>query len=33
MPENIDDPRFAAEVAAEFRRLFGNRLSRRRARG
>jgi uncharacterized protein (UPF0261 family)/ABC-type branched-subunit amino acid transport system ATPase component len=33
MPENINDPRFAAEVAAEFRRLFGNRLSRRRARG
>jgi len=33
MPENINDPRFAAEVAAEFRRLFGNRLSRRRAKG
>jgi uncharacterized protein (UPF0261 family)/ABC-type branched-subunit amino acid transport system ATPase component len=33
MPEHINDPRFAAEIAAEFRRLFGNRLSRRRARG
>jgi uncharacterized protein (UPF0261 family) len=33
MSENINDPRFAAEVAAEFRRLFGNRLARRRARG
>jgi uncharacterized protein (UPF0261 family)/ABC-type multidrug transport system ATPase subunit len=33
LPENINDPRFAAEVAAEFRRLFGNRLTRRRARG
>jgi uncharacterized protein (UPF0261 family)/ABC-type branched-subunit amino acid transport system ATPase component len=32
MPEHINDPRFAAEVAAEFRRLFGNRLTRRRAR-
>jgi uncharacterized protein (UPF0261 family)/ABC-type branched-subunit amino acid transport system ATPase component len=32
MPEHINDPRFAAEVAAEFRRLFGNRLARRRAR-
>jgi uncharacterized protein (UPF0261 family)/ABC-type branched-subunit amino acid transport system ATPase component len=33
MPEHINDPRFAAEIAAEFRRLFGNRLTRRRARG
>jgi uncharacterized protein (UPF0261 family)/ABC-type branched-subunit amino acid transport system ATPase component len=33
MPENINDPRFAAEVVAEFRRLFGGRLTRRRARG
>jgi uncharacterized protein (UPF0261 family)/ABC-type branched-subunit amino acid transport system ATPase component len=33
MPEHINDPRFAAEIAAEFRRLFGGRLSRRRARG
>jgi uncharacterized protein (UPF0261 family)/ABC-type branched-subunit amino acid transport system ATPase component len=33
MPEHINDPRFAAEIAAEFRRLFGTRLSRRRARG
>jgi uncharacterized protein (UPF0261 family) len=33
MPEHINDPRFAAEIAAEFRRLFGSRLTRRRARG
>jgi uncharacterized protein (UPF0261 family)/ABC-type branched-subunit amino acid transport system ATPase component len=33
MPEHINDPRFAAEIAAEFRRLFGNRLTRRRVRG
>jgi uncharacterized protein (UPF0261 family)/ABC-type branched-subunit amino acid transport system ATPase component len=33
MPEHINDPRFAAEVAAEFRRLFGGRLTRRRVRG
>ncbi len=33
MPEHINDPRFAAAVVAEFRRLFGNRLTRRRARG
>jgi uncharacterized protein (UPF0261 family)/ABC-type branched-subunit amino acid transport system ATPase component len=33
MPEHINDPRFAAEVAAEFRRLFGTRYTRRRARG
>jgi uncharacterized protein (UPF0261 family) len=31
VPEHINDQRFAAEVAAEFRRLFGNRLTRRRA--
>jgi uncharacterized protein (UPF0261 family)/ABC-type branched-subunit amino acid transport system ATPase component len=33
MPDHINDPRFAAEIAAEFRRLFGGRLTRRRARG
>jgi uncharacterized protein (UPF0261 family)/ABC-type branched-subunit amino acid transport system ATPase component len=33
MPEHINDPRFAAEIAAEFRRLFGTRFGRRRARG
>ena len=33
MPAHINDPHFAAEVAAEFRRLFGGRLARRRARG
>ncbi len=33
MPEHINDPRFAAEIAAEFRRLFGTRFARRRARG
>ena len=33
MPEHINDPRFAVEIAAEFRRLFGGRLTRRRARG
>jgi uncharacterized protein (UPF0261 family)/ABC-type branched-subunit amino acid transport system ATPase component len=33
MPEHVNDPRFAAEIAAEFRRLFGTRFSRRRARG
>ena len=32
MPENINDPRFSAEIVAEFRRLFGGRLARRRAR-
>jgi uncharacterized protein (UPF0261 family) len=31
VPEHINDQRFAGEVAAEFRRLFGNRLTRRRA--
>jgi uncharacterized protein (UPF0261 family)/ABC-type branched-subunit amino acid transport system ATPase component len=29
VPQHINDPRFAADVAAEFRRLFGNRLGRR----
>jgi uncharacterized protein (UPF0261 family)/ABC-type branched-subunit amino acid transport system ATPase component len=33
MPEHINDPRFAAEIAAEFRRLFGTRFTRRRVRG
>jgi uncharacterized protein (UPF0261 family)/ABC-type branched-subunit amino acid transport system ATPase component len=33
MPEHINDPRFAAEIVAEFRRLFGGRLARRRAKG
>jgi uncharacterized protein (UPF0261 family) len=33
MPEHVNDPRFAAEIAAEFRRVFGTRFSRRRARG
>jgi uncharacterized protein (UPF0261 family)/ABC-type branched-subunit amino acid transport system ATPase component len=33
MPEHINDPRFSAEIVAEFRRLFGGRLSRRRAKG
>jgi uncharacterized protein (UPF0261 family)/ABC-type branched-subunit amino acid transport system ATPase component len=33
MPEHINDPRFAAEIAAEFRRMFGTRFARRRARG
>jgi uncharacterized protein (UPF0261 family)/ABC-type branched-subunit amino acid transport system ATPase component len=33
MPEHINDPRFGAEIAAEFRRLFGTRFTRRRARG
>ena len=33
MPMHINDPQFAAEIAAEFRRLFGARLTRRRARG
>ena len=31
MPEHINDPRFSAEIVAEFRRLFGGRLTRRRA--
>ena len=33
LPLHINDPQFSAEIAAEFRRLFGGRLSRRRARG
>jgi uncharacterized protein (UPF0261 family)/ABC-type branched-subunit amino acid transport system ATPase component len=33
MPEHINDPRFAADVVAEFRRLFGGRLARRRVKG
>jgi uncharacterized protein (UPF0261 family) len=33
MPEHINDPRFAAEIVAEFRRLFGGRIGRRRAKG
>jgi uncharacterized protein (UPF0261 family)/ABC-type branched-subunit amino acid transport system ATPase component len=33
MPEHINDPRFATEIAAEFRRMFGTRFARRRARG
>ncbi|MDR3422277.1 MAG: ABC transporter permease [Xanthobacteraceae bacterium] len=33
MPEHINDPRFAAEIVAEFRRLFGGRLARRRVKG
>jgi uncharacterized protein (UPF0261 family)/ABC-type branched-subunit amino acid transport system ATPase component len=33
MPMHINDPRFSAEVVAEFRRLFGNRVTRRRAKG
>jgi uncharacterized protein (UPF0261 family)/ABC-type branched-subunit amino acid transport system ATPase component len=31
MPAHINDPNFAAEIAAEFRRLFAGRLTRRRA--
>jgi uncharacterized protein (UPF0261 family)/ABC-type branched-subunit amino acid transport system ATPase component len=33
VPANINDAQFSADVAGEFRRLFGGRLSRRRARG
>jgi uncharacterized protein (UPF0261 family)/ABC-type branched-subunit amino acid transport system ATPase component len=33
VPAHINDPSFAAAVVAEFRRLFGNRVTRRRARG
>jgi uncharacterized protein (UPF0261 family)/ABC-type branched-subunit amino acid transport system ATPase component len=33
MPEHINDQRFAAAIVAEFRRLIGGRLARRRARG
>ena len=32
MPTHINDPHFSAEIVAEFRRLFGGRLTRRRAR-
>ena len=33
MPEHINHPRFSAAIVAEFRRLFGGRLVRRRAKG
>jgi uncharacterized protein (UPF0261 family)/ABC-type branched-subunit amino acid transport system ATPase component len=33
MRAHINDPRFSAEIVAEFRRLFGGRLARRRTRG
>jgi len=33
MPAHINDPHFSAEIVAEFRRLFGGRLNRRRAKG
>jgi uncharacterized protein (UPF0261 family) len=33
VPANINDAQFSTDVAGEFRRLFGGRLSRRRARG
>jgi uncharacterized protein (UPF0261 family) len=33
VPAHINDPHFSAEVVAEFRRLFGNRVTRRRAKG
>jgi hypothetical protein len=33
MPEHINDPRFSAEIVAEFRRLFGGRLARRQVKG
>ncbi len=33
LPFNINDPQFSAEIVAEFRRLFGGRIGRRRARG
>ncbi len=33
VPAHINDPRFSAELVAEFRRLFGGRLTRRRAKG
>lgn len=33
VPAHINDPKFAAEIVAEFRRLFGGRAVRRRARG
>jgi uncharacterized protein (UPF0261 family) len=33
LPAHINDPSFSAEIVAEFRRLFGGRLTRRRAKG
>ena len=33
LPLHINDPQFSAEIGAEFRRLFGGRLTRRRAKG
>jgi uncharacterized protein (UPF0261 family)/ABC-type branched-subunit amino acid transport system ATPase component len=33
VPANINDPRFSAEIVPEFRRLFGGRVTRRRAKG
>ena len=33
VPAHINEPRFSAELVAEFRRLFGGRLTRRRAKG
>jgi uncharacterized protein (UPF0261 family)/ABC-type branched-subunit amino acid transport system ATPase component len=33
VPAHINDPRFSADVVGEFRRLFGGRLTRRRAKG
>jgi uncharacterized protein (UPF0261 family) len=33
VPANINDAQFSADIAGEFRRLFGGRLTRRRARG
>ena len=33
VPAHINDPHFSAEIAAEFRRLFGGRMTRRRAKG
>jgi uncharacterized protein (UPF0261 family)/ABC-type branched-subunit amino acid transport system ATPase component len=33
VPANINDPRFSADIAAEFRRLFAGRITRRRAKG
>lgn len=33
VPAHINDPRFSAEIVAEFRRLFGGRAARRRVRG
>jgi len=33
LPAHINDPSFSTEIVAEFRRLFGGRLNRRRAKG